>query len=65
MEVDRLEIELEILRQKRALADRCQKLRETYANDRLDWRAWIHIALALNREWPNHRQQATGAQVVE
>ena len=37
MEVDRLEIELESLRQKRALADRCEKLRESYANDRLDW----------------------------
>ena len=37
MEVDRLEIELESLRQKRALADRCKKLIETYANDRLDW----------------------------
>ena len=37
MEVDRLEIELESLRQKRALADRSEKLRESYANDRLDW----------------------------
>ena len=37
MEVDRLEIELKSLHQKRALADRCEKLRETYANDRLDW----------------------------
>ena len=37
MEVDQLEIELESLRQKRALADRFEKQRESYATDRLDW----------------------------